>query len=464
MGGRRPRAARQLPVSHAAGPGSRRSRALDDRRRRDRARRWPRFRRDAGGSGTGSRPPADRRAGASPAGGRNRHQRGRRGRARGQRAAGAGDGQAGRRDQPWHGRGPGTLRRGSRIESTSWSRARTRRRSRRGSGGEALHLLCVAALAPRKGHELLFHALASIPQRHWRLTCVGSLERHPGMAETLRTLARTLNLDGQIVFAGEATAATLPAFYASADVFVLPTLYEGYGMAVAEALARGLPVVSTKTGAIAELVGGTAGIARPAGRRACPRAGLVQRAGRRFGRSSAACGRRPPGARHAADMGRCREQDGRRAEPGGGLMGEFSADWLALREPSDARARSAALTGAIADRLAGRPACSTSPPAQAPTSGISRGFFAAIGAAGTGCSWTTIRRCWRKRPSCWDRAKAVETRAVRLVGGPRSRRRQPVRRPGPRHGVGAARSRVGALAGCAGRPMRAMPARPCCSR
>jgi glycosyltransferase involved in cell wall biosynthesis len=127
-------------------------------------------------------------------------------------------------------------------------------------GGGGLHLLCVAALAPRKGHELLFRALASIPQRRWRLTCVGSLERHPVMAETLRTLARTLNLDGQIVFAGEATAVTLPAFYQAADVFVLPTLYEGYGMAVAEALARGLPVVSTKTGAIAELVGGTAGI------------------------------------------------------------------------------------------------------------------------------------------------------------------------------------------------------------
>ena len=129
-----------------------------------------------------------------------------------------------------------------------------------GSGGGPLHLLCVAALAPRKGHELLFHALASIPQRRWRLTCVGSLERHPEMAEKLRTLARTLNLDGQIVFAGEATAATVPAFYASADVFVLPTLHEGYGMAVAEALARGLPIVSTNTGAIAELVGGTAGI------------------------------------------------------------------------------------------------------------------------------------------------------------------------------------------------------------
>jgi glycosyltransferase involved in cell wall biosynthesis len=48
-------------------------------------------------------------------------------------------------------------------------------------------------------------------------------------------------------------------------VFVLPTWYEGYGMAVAEALARGLPVVSTATGAIAELMGGGAGLLVPPG-------------------------------------------------------------------------------------------------------------------------------------------------------------------------------------------------------
>ena len=129
-----------------------------------------------------------------------------------------------------------------------------------GSGGGTLRLLCVAALVPRKGHDVLFHALASIPDRSWRLTCVGSLDRHPVMAESLRSLAGTLGLETQIEFAGEADSAALPAHYESADVFVLPTRYEGYGMAVAEALARGLPVVSTSTGAIADLVGDAAGI------------------------------------------------------------------------------------------------------------------------------------------------------------------------------------------------------------
>ena len=53
--------------------------------------------------------------------------------------------------------------------------------------------------------------------------------------------------------------------YDRADVFVLPTFHEGYGMAVAEALARGLPVVSTPTGAIRDLVRADAGVLVPPG-------------------------------------------------------------------------------------------------------------------------------------------------------------------------------------------------------
>jgi glycosyltransferase involved in cell wall biosynthesis len=126
----------------------------------------------------------------------------------------------------------------------------------RGSRGLALHLLCVAALIPRKGHEVLFRALTMMPDLEWRLTCAGSLTRDPSTAERLRVRLRSDGLEDRVVLAGEVDAATLAALYDAADLFVLPTLHEGYGMAVAEALARGLPVVGTATGAIADLVTG----------------------------------------------------------------------------------------------------------------------------------------------------------------------------------------------------------------
>ena len=125
-------------------------------------------------------------------------------------------------------------------------------------------LLCVATLTPRKGYELLLSALAAIPQRNWRLTCAGSLERDAATVARVRAQLRADGLDDRVSLAGDMDAATLATHYDRADLFVLPTLYEGYGMAVAEALARGLPVVSTATGAIADLVGG-AGLVVPPG-------------------------------------------------------------------------------------------------------------------------------------------------------------------------------------------------------
>ena len=116
-------------------------------------------------------------------------------------------------------------------------------------------LLCVATLIPRKGHDLLFRALASIPHRNWRLICAGSTERDPATVERLRAQLEADGIDDRVELVGDLDAARLAVQYDRADVFVLPTLHEGYGMAVAEALARGLPVVSTATGAIKELVG-----------------------------------------------------------------------------------------------------------------------------------------------------------------------------------------------------------------
>jgi glycosyltransferase involved in cell wall biosynthesis len=128
-----------------------------------------------------------------------------------------------------------------------------------------LHLLSVAAITAGKGHEILFRALESIPLHDWRLTCAGSLERDPSTVDRLRAWLRASGLQDRISLAGELDEDAVEACYDSADVFVLATLHETYCMAVAEALAHGLPVVSTTTGAIPELVGASGNGEQPAG-------------------------------------------------------------------------------------------------------------------------------------------------------------------------------------------------------
>ena len=130
----------------------------------------------------------------------------------------------------------------------------------RGSNNGPLQLLCVAAVTRGKGHDVLVRSLAAGPHRNWHLTCAGSLDRDRVMVDELRARLRTANLIDHVTFLGELGDAALAACYDAADVFVLATLHETFGMAVAEALARGLPVVSTRTGAIPHLVGVDAGI------------------------------------------------------------------------------------------------------------------------------------------------------------------------------------------------------------
>jgi glycosyltransferase involved in cell wall biosynthesis len=123
-----------------------------------------------------------------------------------------------------------------------------------GSGSDRLELLCVATLTRRKGHRLLLEALASLRDRRWHLTCVGSPERDPQSAAEVRDRIEALGLKKRITLAGELDDAALAACYDRADAFVLPTWFEGYGMSLAEALARGLPVVSTLGGAVPQTV------------------------------------------------------------------------------------------------------------------------------------------------------------------------------------------------------------------
>lgn len=131
--------------------------------------------------------------------------------------------------------------------------------------GDPPALLCVATLSARKGHDTLMRALAPLVDLRWTLTCVGSLDLDPRSAGATRDLVTTLGLDDRVHLVGAVGEDALPAFYARADLFVLPTWFEGYGMAVAEAVARGLPVLATATGAIPEIVAGDAGVLLPPG-------------------------------------------------------------------------------------------------------------------------------------------------------------------------------------------------------
>ena len=123
-----------------------------------------------------------------------------------------------------------------------------------------VELLCVATIHEGKGHELLIDALAPLAHLPWRLRCLGSLSRSPTAVRRLTERVQQLGLSDRVALMGEIPHAELGAFYRSADLFVLPTLRESYGMAVAESLAHGLPVISSRTGAIPDLVGTTAGL------------------------------------------------------------------------------------------------------------------------------------------------------------------------------------------------------------
>jgi glycosyltransferase involved in cell wall biosynthesis len=116
-------------------------------------------------------------------------------------------------------------------------------------------LLCVAAVTPDKGHDVLLDALAMTADLSWRCECVGSLVRDPAFAEGVRRRARDSGLRDRVRFPGARIGPELGRAYAAADLLVLPSRAETYGMVVTEALARGLPVLATEVGGVTEALG-----------------------------------------------------------------------------------------------------------------------------------------------------------------------------------------------------------------
>jgi glycosyltransferase involved in cell wall biosynthesis len=143
--------------------------------------------------------------------------------------------------------------------------------------GTPMQLLSVGAVSQRKGYTVLVEALKPLADLDWRLVIVGALDRDAGAVEALRqAIDANRGLRDRITLAGAVVPATLEKHYASADIFVLPSLFEGYGMVLAEAMSRGLPIICTTGGAAAETVPDDAAIKVPPGDVAALGAGLVR--------------------------------------------------------------------------------------------------------------------------------------------------------------------------------------------
>ncbi len=130
----------------------------------------------------------------------------------------------------------------------------------RRAGLEPLQLLCVGALIPRKGYNILLEALSTLSELSWQLQIIGSLERDPAIRASVQAQIERFGLGTRVVLRGEVDDKALEAAYQRADLFVLASLFEGYGMAFTEALAHGLPILGCDAGAVADTVPSDAGV------------------------------------------------------------------------------------------------------------------------------------------------------------------------------------------------------------
>ncbi|MET7524900.1 glycosyltransferase family 4 protein [Streptomyces sp900116325] len=121
--------------------------------------------------------------------------------------------------------------------------------------GRASSLLCVASVTPRKGQLRLVESLAAVADLPWNCVCVGGLGQDPGYVTRLRELIGRYSLGDRVHLVGPRTGTELNASYAAADLLLLASHAETYGMVATEALAHGVPVLATAVGGLPEAVG-----------------------------------------------------------------------------------------------------------------------------------------------------------------------------------------------------------------
>lgn len=133
----------------------------------------------------------------------------------------------------------------------------------RGTSNGMVRLLSVGAIVPRKGFDVLIAALATISDLPWHLTIAGDRTRDAVCAARLHADVARYGLGNRVALLGAVSDERISQLYAHSDVFVLASRFEGYGMAFAEALAHGLPVIGTTAGAIPDTVPKGTGVLVP---------------------------------------------------------------------------------------------------------------------------------------------------------------------------------------------------------
>ena len=222
------------------------------------------------------------------------------------------------------------------------------RTDRPNTGARPMQLLCVASLSPRKAQHQLVQALAELQHLPWQCTLVGSTERHPEYTRGLQEQIRNHALGGRVTLAGELDDQKLAECYGRADLFVLPSLYEGYGMVIDEALMAGLPIISSDGGALAgtgdrpgilQYLAGSVEDLRNCLHKALSDPSKLQELATAARQSSQS-------ARRWADAA-AEFTQALQSGFGAGDHSQFDRSWLSLREPADHRARDSHLLARV---------------------------------------------------------------------------------------------------------------------
>lgn len=127
-------------------------------------------------------------------------------------------------------------------------------RIQRDSQEQPLRLLFVGNCTPLKGLDYLIEAISLLKDVDLRLDIVGDVSIRPRYCDALVRKTKALGIDKRITFHGAITSEDIGRFHSQADIFTFPSLYEGFGIVLAEAMHAGLPIVATRTGPVNEII------------------------------------------------------------------------------------------------------------------------------------------------------------------------------------------------------------------